>query len=137
VYSTVTTFQHITNLIITIVTKDTIHGPFCNSGYRFYVSRGGAHNPKYKDAMQVHCTFRYEHNNILNHKYVVIHTKIVIFLLKCKKQAPGTIHYDYYYCWYMLCNTNRKKKKQVLEHGADVSISNLNYGFNFWFSFFH
>jgi hypothetical protein len=32
----------------------------------------------------------------------------------------------------MLCNTS----KQVLDYGADVSISNFNYGFNFWFSFF-
>jgi hypothetical protein len=29
---------------------------FYNSWYLFYVSRG-AHNPKYKDAMQVHCRF--------------------------------------------------------------------------------
>jgi hypothetical protein len=57
VYSTVKTYQHIINLSITIVTKGTTDGPFCNSGYRFYVSSGGAHNPKYKDAMQVHCRF--------------------------------------------------------------------------------
>jgi hypothetical protein len=57
VYSTVTTSQHITNLSITIVTKGITDDPFCNSGYRFYMSRGGAHNPKYKDAMQVRCKF--------------------------------------------------------------------------------
>jgi hypothetical protein len=57
VYSMVTTSQHITNLSITIVTKGTTVGPFCNRGYRFYVSRGGPHNPKYKDAMQVHYRF--------------------------------------------------------------------------------
>jgi hypothetical protein len=67
---------------------------------------------------------------------VVIYTKIVIVLLKCKKQATGTIHCDYYYCWYMLCNTNVKYTNQILEHGADVSISNFNYGFNYWLSFF-
>jgi hypothetical protein len=54
-----------------------------------------------------------------------------------KKQAPGTIHCGYYCCGYMLCNTDGKYRKQVLEHGADISISNFNYGFNFWFSFFH
>jgi hypothetical protein len=53
VYSTVTTLQHITNLLVTIVTKGTTDGPFCNSGYKFYMSRGGAHNPKYKDATEV------------------------------------------------------------------------------------
>jgi hypothetical protein len=58
VYSTVTTSQHITNLSITIVTnKGTTDGPVCNSWYRFYVSKGGAHNPKYKDAMQVRYRF--------------------------------------------------------------------------------
>jgi hypothetical protein len=29
----------------------------------------------------------------------------------------------------MLCNTDRKYTKQVLEYGAEVSISNFNYGF--------
>jgi hypothetical protein len=57
VYSMVTASQHITNLSIAIVTKGITDGPFYNSGYRFYVSRGGAHNPKYKDAMQVHYRF--------------------------------------------------------------------------------
>jgi hypothetical protein len=36
----------------------------------------------------------------------------------------------------MLCNTDEKYTKQIVEHGANVSISNLNHGFNFWFSFF-
>jgi hypothetical protein len=81
--------------------------------------------------------FRYYPNNILNHKYVLLYTKIVIFLLKCKKQASGTIHCGYYYCWYMLCNANGKYTKHVLDYGADVSISNFNYGFNFYFSFFN
>jgi hypothetical protein len=57
VYSTVTTSQYITNLIITIVTKGTTDDPFCNNGYIFYTSRGGTHNPKSKDAMQVRCMF--------------------------------------------------------------------------------
>jgi hypothetical protein len=57
VYSMVTTSQHITNLSITIVTKGITDVPFCNSGYIFYVSRGGAHNSKYKNAMQVRCKF--------------------------------------------------------------------------------
>jgi hypothetical protein len=35
-----------------------------------------------------------------------------------------------------LCNTDGKYIKQVLEYGADVSISNFNYRFNIWFSFF-
>jgi hypothetical protein len=46
-------------------------------------------------------------------------------------QVSGTIHCGYYYCSYMLCNTDGKYTKQVLEYDADVSISNLNYGFNF------
>jgi hypothetical protein len=51
--SVVTTFQHIMYLIITIVSKGTTDYPFCNGGYKFYMSRGGAYNPKYKDALQV------------------------------------------------------------------------------------
>jgi hypothetical protein len=47
----VTISQYITNLSITIVTKGITDGTFCNSGYRFYVFKGGAHNSKYKDAM--------------------------------------------------------------------------------------
>jgi hypothetical protein len=35
----------------------------------------------------------------------------------------------------MLCNTDGKYTKQVFDYGADVSISNFNYGFNFWFNF--
>jgi hypothetical protein len=35
----------------------------------------------------------------------------------------------------MLCNTDGKYTKQVLKHGADESISNFNYVFNFLFSF--
>jgi hypothetical protein len=62
--------------------------------------------------------------------------KIVIFLLMCKKQAPDTVHYDYYCCWYILCNTDGKYIKEILEHDVDVSFSNFNYGFNFWFSIF-
>jgi hypothetical protein len=30
-----------------------------------------------------------------------------------------------------------KYTKQVLDYYADVSISNINYGFNLWFSFFN
>jgi hypothetical protein len=37
----------------------------------------------------------------------------------------------------MLRNTHGKYTKQVLDYGAVVSISNFNYGFNFWFSFFN
>jgi hypothetical protein len=36
----------------------------------------------------------------------------------------------------MLYNTDEKYTKQILKHGADVSISNFNYGFHIWFSFF-
>jgi hypothetical protein len=50
------------------------------------------------------------------------------FLLQCKKKASGIIHCDYYCCWYMLCNTDGKYTKQVLDYGADVSISNFIYG---------
>jgi hypothetical protein len=57
VYLAATTCQHITNLNITIVTKGVTDGPFCNSGYRFYMSIGGAYNSKYKDAIQVLCRF--------------------------------------------------------------------------------
>jgi hypothetical protein len=31
----------------------------------------------------------------------------------------------------MLCNTKGKYTKQILDYGADVSISNFNYRFNF------
>jgi hypothetical protein len=48
---------------------------------------------------------------------------------------PSTIHCAYYCCWYILCNTDGRYTKQVLDYGADISISNFNYGFNFWFSF--
>jgi hypothetical protein len=65
-----------------------------------------------------------------------MYTKIVIFLLMCKKQALGTIHCDYYVCRYMLCNTDGKYTKTILEHGVDLSISNLNNGFRFLFNFF-
>jgi hypothetical protein len=44
----------ITNLIITIVTNDD---PFCNSGYKWYVSQGWQHSPKYKDQMHVRYRF--------------------------------------------------------------------------------
>jgi hypothetical protein len=58
--------------------------------------------------------------------------KIVIFLLKCKKYVPSTVHCDYYCCWYMLYNTDGKYTNEIREHGADVSISNFIYGFNFF-----
>jgi hypothetical protein len=38
------------NLVITIVTNDD---PFHNSGYRFYVSKGGIHITNCKDEMRV------------------------------------------------------------------------------------
>jgi hypothetical protein len=60
-----------------------------------------------------------------------MYTNIVIFLLQYKNQAPGTIHCDYYCCWCMLCNADGRYTKQVIDYGADVSISNFNYGFNF------
>jgi hypothetical protein len=44
----------ITNLIITIVTNDD---PFRNSGYKWYVSQGWQHSPKYKDQMHVRYRF--------------------------------------------------------------------------------
>jgi hypothetical protein len=44
----------IANLIITIVTNDN---PFCNSGYRWYMSQGGQHSPKHKD--EVHVCYRF------------------------------------------------------------------------------
>jgi hypothetical protein len=44
----------ITNLVITIVTKDD---PFCNSGYKWCVSQGGHHSPKHKDEMHVRYRF--------------------------------------------------------------------------------
>jgi hypothetical protein len=44
----------ITNLIITIVTIDD---PFRNSGYKWYVSQGGQHSPKYKDEVHVRYGF--------------------------------------------------------------------------------
>jgi hypothetical protein len=44
----------ITNLIITIVTNND---PFCNSGYKWYVSQGGQHSPKYKD--EIHVRYRF------------------------------------------------------------------------------
>jgi hypothetical protein len=40
----------ITNLVITIVTNDY---PFCNSGYKWYMSKGGEHLPQYKVEMHV------------------------------------------------------------------------------------
>jgi hypothetical protein len=40
----------ITNLVITIVTNDN---PFHNSGYKFYMEKGGKHLPKYKEEMCV------------------------------------------------------------------------------------
>jgi hypothetical protein len=45
--------------------------------------------------------------------------------------VSGIIHYGYYVCWYMLCNTDGKYTKQINEHGGNVSISNLNYRFIF------
>jgi hypothetical protein len=57
---------------------------------------------------------------------------VYIFLLKFKKQASDTVHCGYYVYWYMLCNTNEKYTKAIIEHGDDVSISNLNYGFSFF-----
>jgi hypothetical protein len=44
----------ITNLLITIVTNDV---PFCNSGYRWYMSQGEQHSPKHKDQMHVRYIF--------------------------------------------------------------------------------
>jgi hypothetical protein len=44
----------ITNLVITIVTNDD---PFCNSGYKWYVSQGGWHSPKHKEEMLVRYRF--------------------------------------------------------------------------------
>jgi hypothetical protein len=44
----------ITNLVITIVTNDD---PFCNSGYKWYVSQEGQHSPKHKDEMHVRYRF--------------------------------------------------------------------------------
>jgi hypothetical protein len=40
----------ITNLVITVVTNDD---PFCNSGYKWYVSQGGQYSPKHKEEMHV------------------------------------------------------------------------------------
>jgi hypothetical protein len=37
----------------------------------------------------------------------------------------------------MLFNIDGKYTKNVFDYGADVSILNFNYGFNFWFSFFN
>jgi hypothetical protein len=34
----------------------------------------------------------------------------------------------------MLYNTIGKYTKAIFKHGSNVSISNLNYRFNFWFS---
>jgi hypothetical protein len=44
----------ITNLVITIVTNDD---PFRNSRYKWYMSQGGQHSPKYKDEMRVRYRF--------------------------------------------------------------------------------
>jgi hypothetical protein len=44
----------ITNLVITVVTNDD---PFCNRGYKRYVSQGGRHSPKYKEEMHVRYRF--------------------------------------------------------------------------------
>jgi hypothetical protein len=44
----------ITNLVITIVTNDD---PFCNSGYKLYVSQGGKHSPTQKD--EIHVRYRF------------------------------------------------------------------------------
>jgi hypothetical protein len=52
----------------------------------------------------------------------------IYFLLKCKKQAPSTIHYDYYMCYYLNTNTEGKYLKSLVEHGANVvSITTLTY----------
>jgi hypothetical protein len=48
------TRMFITNLVITIVTNDD---PFRNSGYRFYVAKGGIHNQHCKDEMHVRYRF--------------------------------------------------------------------------------
>jgi hypothetical protein len=53
---------------------------------------------------------------------------IFIFLLKCKKQASGTVYYGYYVCYYLHANTEGKYIKNLIEHGADViSITALTY----------
>jgi hypothetical protein len=55
-------------------------------------------------------------------------TNIFIFLLMCKKQAPGIVHCGYYVCYYLHTNTLGKYLKSFIEHGADVvSIKILNY----------
>jgi hypothetical protein len=42
-------------------------------------------------------------------KHRHISTNIFIFLLKYKKQALGVVHFSYYICYYLHCNTNRTK----------------------------
>jgi hypothetical protein len=55
-------------------------------------------------------------------------TNIFIFLLKYRKQTPGTIHYGYYVCYYLHTNTKGKYLKILVEHGVDViSITTLTY----------
>jgi hypothetical protein len=44
----------ITNLVIIIVTNDD---PFCNTGYKWYLSQGGHHSPKHKEEMHVRYRF--------------------------------------------------------------------------------
>jgi hypothetical protein len=49
-----------------------------------------------------------------------MYTNIFIFLLKYKKQAPGTVHCGYCMCYYSHDNTEGKYLKSLIEHSANV-----------------
>jgi hypothetical protein len=49
--------QHINRVFTNLITIVTNDDPFRNSGYKWYVSQGGHHSPKYKDEMHVRYSF--------------------------------------------------------------------------------
>jgi hypothetical protein len=91
------------------------------------VIQGGKHSPKDKDEMHVGINIY----NIVPYifiRYASPYVLTFIFLLKCKKQAPGTVHCGYYVCYYLHANIEGKYLKSLVEHGANVvSITTLTY----------
>jgi hypothetical protein len=51
---------------------------------------------------------------------MAICTNIFSFLLKCNKQALGTVYCGYYVCYYLHTNTGEKYLKSLIEKDPDV-----------------